>query len=216
LIDREGYIVMQTELPPQTIVPRSPRHTGLSTAANHHPESSAGADISSVAQSLSDATSLMMRAIEDFSIDRDAAYGCIVQAAKMLREISERNALEAKSPSVGVGHRLEKWRAAEALNYIETHLGSRLTVSTIARHTRLSTSHFSRAFKLTIGMTPQAYVRIRRLQCVKTLMISTRQTLCQIALNCGFSDQAHLCRRFRAEVGIAPGVWRRMHTVARM
>jgi AraC family transcriptional regulator len=215
LIGREEYIVMQTELTHQISLD-PPRHIGGITAADLHLEPSHRADRRCVVQSLSVATSLMMRAIEAFSIDSDAGYGCVMQATKMLRNISERNGFEREAATVGAGRGLEKWRAAEAINYIETHLESRITVSMIARRTRLSTSHFSRAFKLTVGMTPQAYVRARRLQCVKTLMTSTRQTLCRIALDCGFADQAHLSRRFRAEVGITPGVWRRMNTIAQI
>jgi transcriptional regulator GlxA family with amidase domain len=41
------------------------------------------------------------------------------------------------------------------------------------------------------------------------LMTSTSKSLCEIAIDCGFSDQAHMCRQFRRATGASPNVWRR-------
>jgi AraC-like DNA-binding protein len=32
-----------------------------------------------------------------------------------------------------------------------------------------------------------------------------------VALACGFSDQAHLCKVFRRTIGMSPSAWRRGH-----
>ena len=92
---------------------------------------------------------------------------------------------------------------------IEEHLGSKLEVGRIAEHVSLSRSHFSRAFKLSMGSSPMAYVSMRRVERAKLMMTSTGQPLIEIALACGFADQSHLNRCFRHVIGISPGKWRR-------
>jgi catalase len=41
------------------------------------------------------------------------------------------------------------------------------------------------------------------------IMLNTREPLSQVALDCGWNDQAHFTRVFRRIVGITPSVWRR-------
>lgn len=40
---------------------------------------------------------------------------------------------------------------------------------------------------------------------------ATNESLVAIAMECGFSDQAHLTKLFRRVVGVSPGAWRRTH-----
>jgi hypothetical protein len=42
-------------------------------------------------------------------------------------------------------------------------------------------------------------------------MLATDASLSDIALSCGFADQAHLCKHFRLAVGQTPAAWRREH-----
>jgi AraC-like DNA-binding protein len=41
------------------------------------------------------------------------------------------------------------------------------------------------------------------------LMLGSSVPMSEIALQCGFADQAHLCRRFRRVIGESPAAWRR-------
>jgi AraC-like DNA-binding protein len=95
------------------------------------------------------------------------------------------------------------------LNYVESNLDDRLSVPQIAETVHLSSSHFSRAFKRTFGMSVHAWVMRRRIEVAQGLMLNTQQTLSEIALRCGLSDQSHLTRWFRRVVGETPGSWRR-------
>jgi AraC family transcriptional regulator len=53
----------------------------------------------------------------------------------------------------------------------------------------------------------------RRLEKACHLMISSSDSLSDIALSVGFSDQAHLCRLFRQAFGESPSSWRREREV---
>jgi AraC-like DNA-binding protein len=84
-----------------------------------------------------------------------------------------------------------------------------LPVDTLAKLVSLSPSYFCRAFKESFGETPHAFVIRRRVERARTLMLTTSESLSQIALACGLVDQAHLCRCFRQVTGMTPGAWRR-------
>jgi AraC family transcriptional regulator len=105
--------------------------------------------------------------------------------------------------------RLAKWQANRAIRYVDAHLDARLKVSEIAQVVHLSSSHFSRAFKRTFGMTVHAWVMRRRIEIAQGMMLNTPHKLSEIALRCGLSDQSHLTRWFRRLVGETPGTWRR-------
>lgn len=111
--------------------------------------------------------------------------------------------------TAAVRGRLAKWQANRAMSYVDAHLDARLKVSEIAGVVHLSSSHFSRAFKRTFGMTVHAWVMRRRIELAQGMMLSSPHKLSEIALRCGLSDQSHLTRWFRRVVGETPGSWRR-------
>lgn len=106
---------------------------------------------------------------------------------------------------------LAPWQALRVRDYVETTLSGAITVGCLAGIAKLSTSHFARAFRASFGMTPAAYVVARRVERAKLMMLGTTESLCRISLDCGFTDQSHLSRAFRRQVGQSPSHWRRWH-----
>jgi AraC family transcriptional regulator len=104
---------------------------------------------------------------------------------------------------------LARWQVNRTVAYIEANLGSRLAMRELADLLTFSRSHFCRAFRRTLGVTPTAFVVHRRIERAKAMMLSTSEQLNEIALACGFADQPHMTRWFRRVVGTAPGLWRR-------
>jgi AraC family transcriptional regulator len=99
-------------------------------------------------------------------------------------------------------------RLYRVYNYIEGHLGSRLTLTDLASATGLSPYHFSRSFKQAAGIGLWRYVMHRRLERAKILMRQTDRSLSVIAQEVGFADQSHLTSVFRREMGVTPGQFR--------
>jgi AraC family transcriptional regulator len=106
--------------------------------------------------------------------------------------------------------------AERAIEYIDANLGSTLRVDEIAKFVGLSASHFSRAFKVSRGLSPVTYISLMRVDRAKCMIRATRKTLCQIAGDCGFADQSHLSRSFRRWVGASPAAWRRLVRLPRL
>ena len=92
---------------------------------------------------------------------------------------------------------------------MDARIADRVLVSDLSAVVRLSQAYFSRSFMQTFGLSPHAFVLRRRVELAAQLMLESADSLTEIALRCGFSDQPHLCRRFRKLVGETPGTWRR-------
>jgi AraC family transcriptional regulator len=107
------------------------------------------------------------------------------------------------------GYFLAPWRVKQIRNYIEDNIEGPIRVDEMAKQAELSTSFFSRAFCRSFGMTPYAYITVRRITLAQQMLLTTNERLAHIALACGFSDQAHFSKRFRRKTGQTPGEWRR-------
>jgi AraC family transcriptional regulator len=152
---------------------------------------------------------LVRQAMTFFETDRKAAWRCLSDASTLLG--AEVEHLGANAPGVAKLQPggLATWQARRTLAHIEANLASKMEIDELAKVVALSRSHFSRAFKRSVGFSPMEYVVVRRVERAKAMISGTREPLAEVALACGFADQAHLNRRFRDIVGISPGRWRR-------
>ena len=99
-------------------------------------------------------------------------------------------------------------RLARVLAYIESNLSEPIRNADMAAILGVSETHFFRCFRRQFGIAPHAYVRIRRAELAKSLMLTTSLPLIEIALQCGLADQSHFTRLFRQLVGESPAKWR--------
>ena len=174
---------------------------GLQTTA---PDSSSGAEqtFHFVASSLA---RLLETATRELERDREAAKASLVTASNILQVEIERCSGADGSGRGG----LAAWQIARVNAYIDNNLHRTIHIRDLSAVARRSPAHFSRKFKLAVGESPHAYVVKRRLERACHLMMTSSVSLSEIALNVGFSDQAHLCRLFRQAFGQSPANWRR-------
>jgi len=115
---------------------------------------------------------------------------------------------QRERPSIPRGG-LAHWQVRRVAAYVDANLAGRLSIIKLAKSLNLSTSHFSRAFKCTVGLSPHAWVLRRRMEVAQGLLLTTSAKLSDVAIMCGMTDQSHLTRRFRRTFGETPRVWRR-------
>jgi AraC family transcriptional regulator len=157
---------------------------------------------------------LVKRAMTFLETNREAARGCLRDAWTLLGQEPEESVIDSPKQYTCRPGGLATWQAERVIDFVEANLGLNVVTEEMANVVALSKSHFSRAFKHSLGCTPMAYVAVRRVERAKLMMTSTRERLTDIALACGFSDQSHLNRYFRRVVGTSPGHWRRMSQYA--
>lgn len=100
-----------------------------------------------------------------------------------------------------------------AVEKIRRHCLDRLdqpvTVAELAALAGLGTHQFTRSFRAAVGHSPQQYLIALRLARARHLLTTTPLPIAEIALRCGFFDQAHLATTFTRTLGIPPSRYRR-------
>ncbi|HGM5549948.1 TPA: helix-turn-helix domain-containing protein [Pseudomonas putida] len=110
--------------------------------------------------------------------------------------------------------KLKLWQETAAKQLMLESLETGVSVSTLADACALSRSHFSRKFKASTRLSPTQWLRQQRILKSKQLLDSSIMTLTQIAMACGFCDQAHFCRVFSKTEGMTPLAWKRVARAA--
>jgi AraC family transcriptional regulator len=126
-------------------------------------------------------------------------------ALRLASLLSAPSAVDAASARGG----LAPWQQRKLDQYFKDNLGRPLRLRLLAELVNLSVSHFNRSFKASRGIAPHRYIVQLRLELAQSLMRSTNDPLCDIALACGLTDQAHLTKLFRRHLGQTPNAWRR-------
>jgi AraC family transcriptional regulator len=139
--------------------------------------------------------------------DREAAKASIARASSLLRVELDRNAAGPANRSAPGS--LAAWQVHRVKAYVDTHLETPILIRDLAGVAQRSSAYFCRAFKRTFGETPHAFIIARRLHRANELMLTSDDSLSEIAVCCGFADQAHLSKVFRNRHGQSPAVWRR-------
>ncbi|MFL9449589.1 helix-turn-helix domain-containing protein [Tolypothrix bouteillei VB521301_2] len=105
---------------------------------------------------------------------------------------------------------LPKDRLQKAFDYINENLGEDLSLKKIAAELNMSQYYFCRLFKQSTGMAPHQYLIQQRVERAKQLLKHTKQTVTDVAIECGFANQSHLAKHFRQYTGVTPKGFRKM------
>jgi AraC-like DNA-binding protein len=89
-------------------------------------------------------------------------------------------------------------------DYLDARTFEAVTLTAAAADLGSSVTQLARAFSGTFHIAPHAYVLGRRLDAARDRILAG-QPLADVALEVGFSDQAHLTRRFKRFLGTTPG-----------
>ena len=101
----------------------------------------------------------------------------------------------------------ESSAARRVRDYIDAHYENDPGLEELAAVAGLSRAHMIRSFRREFFTTPHAFLTdIRIRQARKRLRAG--QTPAEVAMACGFADQAHLTRHFKARTGVTPGQFR--------
>jgi AraC-like DNA-binding protein len=141
-------------------------------------------------------------------VSLDTLWGAA--AGEMRERVLEAATPEAKLRALEVvlleraARRLERHRAVVfALGQFQRVDGP--TVGQVSDQIGLSQRRFIQVFREEVGLTPKLYHRVRRFQQVlQRIHKGQRVTWTDVALDCGYFDQAHFVHDFRAFSGLNP------------
>jgi AraC-like DNA-binding protein len=92
--------------------------------------------------------------------------------------------------------------------HIDRHFAQAPTVGELAALAGLSAFHFIRAFRAETGETPHHYLRSRRLERAKELLVTTPAPVTAICDAVGFQSLGSFSALFRREIGETPAAYR--------
>jgi AraC-like DNA-binding protein len=96
---------------------------------------------------------------------------------------------------------------ARSKDYLRSHMAEATDLQDVARHAGLSAWHLIRVFRKATGLTPHAWLVDRRVHQARELL-RAGESPSLAAVQCGFADQAHLTRAFKARLGVTPGQYK--------
>ncbi|MCT4601609.1 MAG: AraC family transcriptional regulator [Marinifilum sp.] len=111
----------------------------------------------------------------------------------------------------------EKWnlitkdyRTLEVLNYIEANIDKELGNTILAGKAKLATNAFTRLFTEEIGVSPQKYVKKKRIDKACIFLHHSNLSIDEIAIQTGFADRYHFSRIFKKITGTSPAKYKKV------
>jgi PAS domain S-box-containing protein len=102
---------------------------------------------------------------------------------------------------------------AAALEELHRDFAKPLRIGTLAERAGLSWSQFQRRVSAMTGLTPRQLLTKARVEAAAQALRDGDASLGEVAIGCGFYDQAAFSRQFRAMTGMSPGEYRRAFRV---
>lgn len=104
---------------------------------------------------------------------------------------------------------LKKEHLTKTLDFIESRIGSDVSVSELAALVGQEPRSFSKSFSMTTGYTPYVYFTLRRIEYAKRLLCQENLNITDVAMSVGYSNPSKFSAAFRRVVGVTPNIWRR-------
>lgn len=99
-----------------------------------------------------------------------------------------------------------------ALEFIDEHLDSDLTLETLADVAHMSKTYFCGQFRKLNGISPWEYITIKRVEKAISLIESTNLSRLEIALKCGYNNTSNFYYAFKRVTGKTPGDYKNNST----
>ncbi len=99
---------------------------------------------------------------------------------------------------------------SRALGALHANPAQPWTTDALAKSACLSRSAFAEKFTATAGLPPMSYLTRWRMLLAGQRLRETSETIAQIAGAVGYESESTFSRAFTREMGVAPGIWRKV------
>jgi AraC family transcriptional regulator len=91
---------------------------------------------------------------------------------------------------------------------VDAKIEDDLSLDEMAQSVNLSTAHFARMFRMSMGQTPHQFVLRQRIERAKAMLRAPEGRILGVAVACGFKTQQHFAQVFRDFCGVSPTEYR--------
>jgi len=103
---------------------------------------------------------------------------------------------------------LSSARVRRIRELVDAKMEDDLSLDEMAQSVGLSTAHFARMFRTSMGETPRQFVQRQRLERAKTMLRGADARILDVAVACGYKTQQHFAQVFRDVCGVTPTKYR--------
>lgn len=96
--------------------------------------------------------------------------------------------------------------------YIDENFYDNIKIENLAKKAGYTCRHFRSLFTEKTGLPPSEYLLKKRLDCSKTLLMTTSQSIIEISHCCGFSSASQFSLLFKRWTGMTPSEFRNLDT----
>ncbi|TRX63540.1 helix-turn-helix domain-containing protein [Carboxylicivirga sp. M1479] len=101
------------------------------------------------------------------------------------------------------------YRILKVINYIDQHITTSLSNPQLAELSSMATNAFTRLFTQETGISPQKFVKKKRIDKACILIHHSHYSIEEIATKCGFADRYHFTRIFSQVTGYSPAKYKK-------
>lgn len=110
--------------------------------------------------------------------------------------------------SIQLNDKVQIQKLKDVLSYIRKNIDKNITLEELAQVSGMSPRYFCRVFRNMTGRTPIDYVNYYRIETASQMLITTGESITEIALNCGFNDMSYFSKTFKKLKGMSPSKFR--------
>lgn len=102
-------------------------------------------------------------------------------------------------------------KVSELFRYIYDNYQHQITLEDLSKVTGLSPKYFCRFFRELTGKRPMEYLNGFRIDCAASLLITSDESINEIAYGCGFIDPCYFAKLFKRYRKMSPRAYRQEH-----
>ncbi|WP_424932966.1 helix-turn-helix domain-containing protein [Amaricoccus macauensis] len=103
---------------------------------------------------------------------------------------------------------LDDLRLRRAVDFIHDNLSEDLSLTGMANVAGMSPTHFAKAFKKAMNLSPLKYVILQRMEVASVLLRTTKLIVAEIAWRVGYGDVSRFTQHFKRQFGATPAAYR--------
>lgn len=101
------------------------------------------------------------------------------------------------------------YRIMDVLNYVENNVSDDLNNLVLSKISNLASNAFARLFTEEIGISPQKYVKKKKIDKACILLHHSNASIDEVAGQTGFADRYHFSRIFKQITSISPAMYKK-------
>lgn len=159
-------------------------------------------------------TAMIARQCIQAGLSLEEAYSLsdfYIQKADVAKDTSDIDALH-KEMVMDYTHKMKKLKETPmyskpvvlCINYIYSHLHTKITLPELAKHVSLSPSYLSRLFKQETGMSISSYISLQKIETAKNMLLFSEYSPAEVAQILGYPSQSYFTETFRKATGTTP------------